>query len=283
MLELLTPGQAGLQRLKECSEEASAQYLPAVRTMYRVDEQRTDRPEAFGTSFLMEVDGGKFIITAAHVFDETNKSSVYVAGESSLVKLSGEFHVTAAPSGDRDADKYDFAFQELDADAVKKLGSVFYIDASQVSLNRGTMDGRMFMALGYPASRNRISSPEVAKAHILAKAWIYCGTVYTDGVAATKIGAGDETHLLLKHSHKTSKTFTGQLTNSVKPHGASGGVLVDLGLPHPSTLASDSKCTARLAGVLIEKHNACNAIVATKIELVLQAIRGSRVSALRDK
>ena len=59
----------------------------------------------------------------------------------------------------------------------------------------------------------------------------------TPGVAASQVGLSDETHPLLKHSHKLSKTFSGHLTHSVKPRGPGGGVLTDLWLPHPSTLA----------------------------------------------
>jgi hypothetical protein len=80
--------------------------------------------------------------------------------------------------------------------------------------------------------------------------------------------------LLLKFEKK-SKAFTGETTDSITPHGSSGGVLIDLGRIDPQSLSSSSQFTPRLAGILIEHHPASKAILAVKIQSIIEVIRKS--------
>lgn len=275
-LKLETVKEAALARFKLCSDEVSGLLLDSVKIVYRhVDVDEDDRPEAIGTCFLFELDSRKYLVTAAHVFDFSKEGSIYVAGGKKLVRLRGEFWVTPTIAGSRRKDKHDFAFQVLTSEMVAQLGAVRFIDASKVSHNRGTMEGRMFFAMGFPASRNKRKKINPSNTHLRARAWTYCSTLLTDVNAAQAIGASESVHLLLKHNHKFSRTFGGHKARSVKPQGASGGLLVDLGVAHLSGLRPDAPCTWFVAGMLIEKHNNCDAIVVVKIGVIVDAMRSA--------
>ena len=275
-MDILTVKEAALERLEHCTKEVSSRVVQAVRTVYR-QRDHDERPEAIGTCFLLQDGPRKYLVTAAHIFDFAEENSIYVAGEISLVRLNGAFWVTPKIDGSRREDKHDVAFQLLSEDMVGKLGAVLYLNADEISLNRGSMDGRMYIAMGYPSSRNKPNQVDLPRKHVKARAWTYASTAFTEPSKYYATGASESVHILIKHSHKYSRTFGGHRTQSVRPQGASGGVLIDLGLPDPNSLRPGVPCIGKLAGMLIEKHNDHDAIVAVKIEVILGAMRGALV------
>jgi hypothetical protein len=269
---IITQGQAARAWIKERTDQAQARFFSSVRPIYWATPSAT--AEAVGSSFLLQVDGRRFLVTAAHVFDLNQQSALYVAGCDALEQITGIASVTKAPASGRSGDKYDFAFMELPDEFAGRLGTDKFIDASGISQNRGTLDGRCFMALGYPASRNKPKPIAITGTHVHGKSWSYSATAHTDAKVFNDVGAFQETHLLLKFGKK-SKAFTGEVTNSITPQGASGGILVDLGRIDPQALAPAFQSTPRLAGILIEHHAASKAIVAVKIQSIIEAIRNS--------
>lgn len=228
--------------------------------------------EAIGSAFLLRVDGKRYFVTAAHVLDLNQQATLYVAGSNALEPIAGIAGITRAPASGRVDDKFDFAFMELSDDFSSRLGVDAFIDANEISQNRGTLDGRCFMALGYPASRNKSKPISVTGTHVRGKAWAYSATTYTDEKVFNVLGASQDWHLLLKFAKK-SKAFTGEVTASITPHGASGGVLIDLGRIDPQSFSPTAQFTPRLAGILIEHHAASKAILAVKIQAIIEAIR----------
>lgn len=267
---ILTQGQAVHAWIKERTDHAQNHFFPSVRPIYWATPSGI--AEAVGSSFLLQVDGKQYLVTAAHVLDLNKDSTLYVAGSNALEMITGIAGVTKAPASGRLDDKYDFAFMELPQDFIERLGTESFIDANDVSQNRGTLDGRCFMALGYPASRNKAKPISVAGTRVRAKAWAYSNTIHTDTKIFDAVGVSSETHLLLKFGKK-SKAFTGETTSSINPQGASGGILADLGRIDPKSLAPSAQLTPRLAGILIEHHAASKAILAVKIQSIIDAIR----------
>lgn len=267
---ILTHEQAVRAWIKERTDHAQNHFFPSVRPIYWTAPAGI--AEAVGSSLLLQVDGRRYLVTAAHVLDFNKDSTLYVAGNNALEKITGVAGVTKAPASGRSDDKYDFAFMELPKDFIERLGVDFFIDANEVAQNRGAPDGRCFMALGYPASRNKAKPISVTGTHVRAKAWAYSATTHTDTKVFDAIGVSPETHLLLKFGKK-SKVFTGETTSSINPQGASGGILADLGRVDPQSLAPLTQLTPRLAGILIEHHAASKAILAVKIQAIIEAIR----------
>ena len=90
---------------------------------------------------------------------------------------------------------------------------------------------------------------------------------------AKKLGVTGEDHLFLRYN-KYSLDTSGRKMDSINPEGFSGGALLDLGdFSSPTILIRTPGASARLSGMLIERHRHHNAIVAVKIGLIVQAIR----------
>ena len=134
--------------IKERTSQAQASFFPSVRPVYWATSSGT--AEAVGSSFLLRVDGKRYFVTAAHVLDLNQQSTLYVAGSNALEPITGIAGVTKAPASGRVHDKFDFAFMELPDDFSSRLGANAFIDAKEISQNRGDLDGRCLMALGYP-------------------------------------------------------------------------------------------------------------------------------------
>lgn len=269
---IITQDQAARDWIKDRTEKSQERFFRSVRPIYGLTP--SDTAMAVGTSFLFQVDGRRFLVTAAHVIDWNQQTTLYVAGVGTLEQITGVAGVTKAPATGRSGDKYDFAFMELSNDFAERVGTDAFLNADDVSENRGTMDGRCFMALGYPASRNKPKPLAITGTHAVGKSWVYSDSCHMADKVFTDVGASPETHLLLKFG-KRSKAFSGELTNSINPQGASGGILADLGRIDPAALAPSAPFIPRLAGILIEHHPSSKAIVATKIQLIIEAIRKS--------
>lgn len=267
---IISQGEAVRAWIKERTGQAQARFFPSVRPVYWATVSGT--AEAIGSSFLFRVDGKRYFVTAAHVLDLNQQSTLYVAGSNALEQITGIAGVTKAPASGRADDKFDFAFMELPDDFSSRLGVDAFIDANDISQNRGSLDGRCFMALGYPASRNKPKPISVTGTHVRGKAWAYSSTTHTDAKVFDAVGASQDMHLLLKFAKK-SKAFTGETTDSITPHGASGGVLVDLGRIDLQSLSPSAQFTPKLAGILIEHHAESKAILAVKVQSIIKAIR----------
>jgi hypothetical protein len=256
-----------LERLEECAPVATQQFLPAVRVCYGVDKR--NQPDAFGTCFLMEIEGRSFLVTAAHVIDENARTTIYIAGEKDLVMLEATFLATGKPLGDRNKDHFDFAFTELTDAQCRSLGGGAAIREDMFALNRSPPDRRAYMTLGFPASMQEVAW---GKPVVRTNPWTYVGFHKDDAQLAQKLGVNGDNHFFLPYD-KRVKVFSGAVQDAIKPKGASGGLLVDLGPMDPALMRPDTPCKARVAGLLIEHHKDKKSIVAVKIQLVLDEIR----------
>jgi hypothetical protein len=65
------------ERMDECAELVAAELFPAVRPVYRT---KRGLPEHSATCTLLEIQGNKYLITAAHVIDDNEHSSPLLVG-----------------------------------------------------------------------------------------------------------------------------------------------------------------------------------------------------------
>ncbi len=261
-----TIAEIGLERLEECSRVVGAQFLPSVRVCFGVDAR--DRPDAFGTCFLMRVEGRPFLVTAAHVIDENAHTTIYVAGGNKLIQLEAQFLATEKPDDGRNADHYDFAFTELSEEQCADLAADILIEEHHVSANQAPTANRAYMTLGFPATRQEV---DWQKPVVRTEPWTFVGFDRPDPSLAKRLGVSGAEHFFIVHD-KRVLTFSGQKKNAVKPQGASGGVLIDLGPFDPEKLRPDAPCVGLLAGLLIEHHSVARRIVAVRIQIVLEQI-----------
>ncbi|MDG2991688.1 serine protease [Candidatus Synechococcus calcipolaris G9] len=254
--------------VNECAEKIGKQYLPCVRPIY--GSTITGVPQLIGTCFLMRWKNTSFLVTAAHVIDENESSTLYVGVRDTLVEIVGDFHATNKPMAQRSNDRYDFAFLKVTKQFHATLGDVSYIECNAISQKQVDSHGRVYMAMGYPASQNK--KVNVVEKSLKPKIWKYWSTAASMTNLAQELDVSGSDHVFITYNHKQSRNFEGSIINSIKPHGASGGVLIDLGMLGLKNLAPDFECAGLVAGVLIEEHKNHNAIVAVKIGPVLDAM-----------
>lgn len=140
------------RRATELSEKAVAKYRQAILPIYGSTENGV--PDHIGTCIALEVNSQKVLLTAAHVIDQNENTSLYV-GVGSLMPLEMEFFSSAKQSDDRSDDYYDFAVGQLPNDTIAALDGVSFISASDLDIEDSEPDGTVFTLVGYPNSKNK--------------------------------------------------------------------------------------------------------------------------------
>lgn len=262
-----TIGQIGLERLDRCSKEIGERFLPAVRPCFGVNKRNCPVPSS--TCFFMHIDSRNFLVTAAHAIDDSDITTIYVGNGESLIPIEGNFLVTDNSLG-RNKDRFDFAVLEISKEKCDSLKVHSFITESMISKNRTDKKKRSYMALGFPASMQKVAYNEP---YVKTSAWTYIRFHRPSAKLESKIGVTENGHFIIRFQKKV-KGFDDEVKNAVNPRGASGGVLIDLGNFDPDKLRPEAPCAGLLAAVLIEHYKQYNVIVATDIQVVINAIRG---------
>lgn len=256
------------QFVTAAADAATAAFRNAVRPIYGVNLR--GEPDHLGSSVLIEIDGVKLIVTAAHVIDHNQGTTLYIAGVATLDLLAGEFQKTVAPGGDRARDHYDFAFAELSPVQLANLGDVRFVTEAEMVPAGTPVDKRLFTAIGYPNSKNKRFDTTARK--VRGQLYQYSSVHRSDPALVTKLGGSDDDHLLITH-HKHAVDETGRKVAPIGPRGLSGGAMIEAAQTSRALLGGEQALTPRLAGITIER--AANRLIATRIHVVPAAIRDS--------
>jgi hypothetical protein len=263
--------EAFRRNVHERATAARAELQACVRPI--VASVDGTRPYPLGTCILIEIDGSRFVVTAAHVLDESPAKALFVIGRASSqpVQIRGKIVSSAPPLGGRRRDKIDIGFWPIPSSAQPMLGKVRFLSEADFSLNRVSSGGRQYMAMGYPYSRN-MRRIDHARGTITPSIRTYTAeTVRRPELAAELKVSGDD-HFFL-HFEKTSSYADGSHANTFTPSGMSGGPLVDLGRFDSVEKHLPSHRMGRVAAILIEWHKKHRAIVALKIEHVIRILK----------
>jgi hypothetical protein len=154
------------------------------------------------------------------------------------------------------------------------LGDVSFLDETLVYQNRESIKDRVFMAMGYPISKNK-RGVDYTRREISATSWTYVANAVEIPELEREMGAKHGSHLFLSYG-KHSTMERGARTSSVSQPGMSGGPIVCLGnFGKPGTLQRRGEVVLRVAGLTIERAKGHQALVAVKIQVLLDAIRQS--------
>jgi hypothetical protein len=92
---------------------------------------------------------------------------------------------------------------------------------------------------------------------------------------ASKLGVSGSDHLFLR-LERNAFTGDGARVNTFGPRGLSGGALLDLGeFTSLEAYTRDPKRSALLSGMVIEYHGDRRALVAVRIGIIVNGIRGA--------
>lgn len=264
-----TINEAVRERMNECSGILSKQFMKSVRPIYGSTDH--GKPDHIGSCVLLEISKKKYLVTAAHVTDHNENTTLYVSGENGLVQIEAECIRTRAVDGSRDKDKFDFAILLLPDHIVNKLGNVKFLDETNILTSDTAKNGELYLALGFPTSQNKKVHSNENK--VTQNPFVYSSTLKTQSSIFKDIQANPETHYLLDFCSKHSKDENNTVVNPFSPIGASGGGLFLIeGMNNLENYRSSSDCSGKLVGILIERHQKQKVIMATKLSVVLNAL-----------
>jgi hypothetical protein len=256
--------------MKAASDSAEKLFRAAIRPIYGVTE--SGRPNQLGSAVLIKIDDTPCLLTAAHVVDANETSSLYVGGDGALVQINAEFSATLPPVEGRDGDHYDFAIAELPTTMLAEMSSLKFITEAEMALPTVCGEKQFYSALGYPNSKNKRDTRAELKAR--GQLYSYSSFARFRPALAVKLDVSGDEHLFIDH-RKHSRDENGQKVSSVAPRGLSGGAIIqaaDFG--DREVLLARKLPVPRLAGITIALYNDHQTLVGTRIDAIVHGWRG---------
>lgn len=271
-MEILDLLECSRDVMEKAGMEAEAQFRSAVRPIYGSTEY--GRPFHIGSCFLFERDDTKFLVTAAHIIDDNEVTTLYVAGESALVAIVGHSRVSIAPNEWRSLDKVDVAIVKLAEDVLSQLGGVRFIRESECILHELSGKARHNCVLGYPNAINKRYDAVGSKVEL--GPYQYTSVFIFDPKRKVQTETFAEAHYLIDCDPKWAKDPEGMRIRAIEPKGISGGgVFLLVGLATPEAQYDSWKCSSKLVGMVIEFRRAFKVLVALRISVIVQIIESS--------
>lgn len=268
------------QAMEASSVRASAVFRLAVRPIYGANEN--GRPMHIGSSILLLLDGVRYVVTAAHVIDHADETTLYIGADADLVPLVGlTFASTQAPGKRREFDRYHFAFAPLTDAIIEKLAGAKFIEEHEIDAAIPSEPGIYYTVLGYPNSRNGDFDNALKRA--TAKLWPYSGTAAFHAKLLDGLPGKGSSHILIKFEG-WGRDDQGVRLRTLSPRGMSGGAVVrGQNLADPKAVLLGTLTAPKLAGLVIERDQKHPYLVATHMNAILSAIRGARVDVSSDQ
>ena len=260
------------EKMNELAEQAAQNFKSSVHPIY--GGNHNNQPEHIGSCTLLKIDEHSFLVTAAHIIDENEYTSLYFGGGKELQLIEGQAYTTTKKDDDRNKDHYDFAWLKLPASFIEKQVKVNPIIIEQLSLNDIEVAGRQFVALGYPNSKNK--KVDNFNKSISPSYWKYSSTIKNDDKLCKKLEITGKDHYFLDFNSKYSKDNKGFRINTLNPRGMSGGPIIDMGkIASPESYNPEHVSKGHLAGILIENHKDYKIMSSVKISVVVDCIRNN--------
>lgn len=269
MNTIKTVGEVTLERMNKCADSLAKKYLLSVRAIYGATDN--GKPDQIGSCVLLEYKGEKLLVTAAHVIDQNEFTSLYINGETNLVQVFGICIITAAPGNDRYKDKLDFAVLPISDDIASNLGKVSFLPEDEWGLHDLLEKDRCCLALGFPNSRNK--KVDDSKHAVKLAPFVYTATLKSDPKVFEETNFSIADHYLLNFCSKHSKDSSNKITNSICPKGVSGGGLFLIeDMANPESYRPEVECKGKFLGILIEQTKNKKQLAFTKISTIKTAL-----------
>lgn len=256
------------KKIDEAAVEVDKRFLPCTYPIYAFIEG--EDPVLIGTCFAITYRERNFLVTAAHVIDESHNAMLaFGTASGALVIIQGKFYVTQTNGKSREEDPLDFAWHELTEDEVAKISCV--PESSLESVPDPRVVERVHVALGYPVSKNNKIRAEQRRARKLKPIVARYMNLQTDAVAYFQTrGMALETHIAIKRENRSLNRERVE-ENTIGHIGLSGGPLIDSGMHfNPPGFFSP-----KISGIVIEGDNKpqkSRLIVAVRISVLLRHV-----------
>ena len=269
MTTIQSASDIAMQRVAELSETAVAEHRNSILPIF--GSRHNGSPDHIGTAIALDLYDQKLLLTAAHVVDHNELTSLYVGG-AALTLLETEFHCSAKPDDDRHKDHSDFAIARLPNETVDALDGISFFTESNICTSSVEPQGTTFTIAGYPNSKNK--NFHVARHTVHTELYHYSDVGRPNPFPDHNPHYSAATHIFLNYDQKHSQDAHGRRVDSIQLTGMSGGPVFNIGrLSDPAVLAKHHDPQACLAGLAIEHHKAHNAVVGTRIDTILRPVQ----------
>lgn len=184
------------------------------------------RPNQFATGFFVRARQSHFLVSAAHVLDETRKSKVfYYVTPTKLRWLTGKVLTTGYPD-ERQCDSIDVGVMKITGEGLPPYPEVdkFSIDISYLKPGYVPREGKHYVIVGFPATKSGVNSQERTA---LVSPYAYRSDSIEDQKYAAN-GVNPETHVILPLDLRRGFDQAGNIRAFPKPQGMSGAPIIVL-------------------------------------------------------
>jgi hypothetical protein len=227
---------------------------------------RYGRPDQFGTAFFVRAGQSQFLVSAAHVLDQTRNERVfYYATPTKLRSLTGRVLTTGHPDH-RDRDPLDVGVMRLVGGALPPYREVdkFAVDISYLKPDHVPRAGRHYVIVGFPATK---SSLDTLGRTAYVSPYAYRSDSIEDKEYAAK-GVDPQTHVVLPLDLKKGFDPAGSVRAFPKPQGMSGAPIVVL----YETRAEDHTSFFPVVAIGTRYRKSAKILIGTDVRFALGAI-----------
>lgn len=224
-------------------------------------------PKSHGSGVFIEVDGVKFLVTAAHVVEGFENDIHVRIGKHRLLSLGGEFTVNA--TNDRTADKIDIAILKLNEDTIKSLGDEYvFLQQDNLGINHSYLENPLYTSVGFPASKSKANR---YRRDFASKAFVFL-TKPAESIVYDELDCRLHVNIVVNYDkNRVVNHSTGEIVTGPDVYGISGSGLWYI---PEQTLSEETAADIKLVAIMTEwpvKNR--KYWIGTSIDVVTELIR----------
>ena len=216
-----------------------------------------------GTGILLEYEEKLFIVTAAHVIDHNEYTTLYTFLNNQTIELTGDWELTLKPNNERRKDKIDFAFHMLDSTTSQTFKSNYKpLQIHDILFNEIPNEKKYYTFFGFPTSKNK---PRYMTDNVRPAPYSY-----------SNYGVKSKIYKDIKYDPMLHKIIYFEKKNNgitfPQPEGMSGGS-VWLSLDFDVKNGKSNIFIDKLVGIGISYNKNPSLLIGIKIDIVIQSIK----------
>jgi hypothetical protein len=247
--------------LRENLRAAERRIQQAVCPIYGADDR--GKPYLIGSSLLLKVHDRSFLVTAAHVLDWNQETSIYVAGRLKPVRIEGESYRTSPPATGRNDDLMDFGIIDISGTPPDQWSRYRFLTPDDLDVDDFPADHTLYGFSGYPVTKNRVYSANIKLSSMA------CIVIAAPPAQYSHLGLQPASHFLGQFDRTRQVDSVKGLMTGPDPHGLSGGGVWRMGTPGEFAKGTNSE---RLIGIGIEHRQDAKVLLGVRVSLLVVMI-----------
>lgn len=153
------------------------------------------QPVLIGTCLILEIDQRFFLVSASHVINESEITTIYIGGSKELFELTGY----AVKTIGNDSDLVDIVIIEVSKDNLCLWSIENYVGIDSIYKNKVCNDKEIYTFIGYPSTKSKIDRTQYN--HVQSELHQYYNSTCKDEVFQ-EVGVNRTSHILIGFEQK---------------------------------------------------------------------------------